>query len=533
MQGSAYEFKIYTHYHFPTLREKKSIYVDKTQIIYRMVMPQAETAYFLSRPRRFGKSLLVTTLEAYFEGRKELFDGLAMEKLEQDWTQYPVLRFDLSAIKFTSPDDLQQLLNDLLEQYESLYEITSNPDKLPGLRLKELIRRAKAATGQNVVVLIDEYDAPLLDTIVDEENFAKIRTALRSFYSPLKESGAHLRFVFLTGITKFSQLSIFSELNHLKTISMDDRYGTICGISEAEIREYLRPEVESLAEKHGLDFEEAMSKLKEKYDGYHFTKNCPDIYNPYSLLNCLEEQELNNYWFSSATPTHLTEMVSNYIVKPEELEGFYATLRTFDAPSETAETPIPILYQSGYLTIKDYEDGEYILGFPNEEVRQGFLEGLMPYYSHLGSEENSVLVRNLTRFMKQGEVDQAMLALRSYFSSVPYNAQKQDEHHYKTMFYFIFSLATAFNVRTEEHTAAGRTDFVLETKDAVYVFEFKLHGTSEQALQQIEEKGYAIPYENGPKKLYKIGACFDEELRTLKDWIVVGCPDTTLSSPSS
>ena len=276
-----------------------------------------------------------------------------------------------------------------------------------------------------------------------------------------------------------------------------------------------------MAEKHGLNFEEMMLQLKEKYDGYHFTKNCPDIYNPYSLLNCLEVQELENYWFASGTPTHLTEMLSNYSLKPEELEGFYAGLKTFDTPPEIADTPIPLLYQSGYLTIKSYEDGEYLLGFPNAEVRQGFLEGLMPYYSHLGSRENELVVRNLTRFIKQGDVDSAMQTLRSYFSSVPYNAQKQDENHYKTMFYFIFSLATAFNVRTEEHTAAGRTDFVLETKDAVYVFEFKLHGTSEQALKQIEEKGYAIPYENGTKKLYKIGACFDEELRTLKDWIVV------------
>ena len=337
--------------HFPTLREKKSIYVDKTEIIYRMVMPQAETAYFLSRPRRFGKSLLVTTLEAYFQGRKELFEGLAIEKLEQDWTAHPVLRFDMSGVKFTCLNDLQQLLDNLLGRYESLYEIESNPDKLPGIRLKELIRRAKAQTGQNVVILVDEYDVPLLDTVVDAEIFRQMRNMLRSFYSPLKESGEHLRFVFLTGITKFSQLSIFSELNNLCTISMEDEFATICGITEEEIREYLRPEVEALAKSLGLDFEETMEKLKEKYDGYHFTQNCPDIYNPYSLLNCLEVQELNNYWFSSGTPTHLTEMLSNYsLLKPEDLEGFYATADDFDTPTESAESPIPILYQSGYLT---------------------------------------------------------------------------------------------------------------------------------------------------------------------------------------
>lgn len=258
--------------HFPTLREKKSIYVDKTQIIYRMVMPQSETAYFLSRPRRFGKSLLVTTLEAYFQGRKELFNGLAMEKLEQDWTQYPVLRFDMSGTRYTKIEDLEERINLQLMRYEEIYGRNPEAGKLSTSRLNDLIRRAKAQTGQNVVILIDEYDAPLLDSVVNEKSFNEMRTALRSFYSPLKESGEHLRFVFLTGITKFSQLSIFSELNNLKIISMDDRYAAICGITEEEIREYLHPEVESMAEKHGLDFEAMMLQLKEKYDGYHFSK---------------------------------------------------------------------------------------------------------------------------------------------------------------------------------------------------------------------------------------------------------------------
>ena len=506
--------------YFPTLREDNAVYIDKTAVIHRMV--HNDKAFFLSRPRRFGKSLLVTTLEAYFQGRKELFNGLAMEKLEQDWTTHPVLLFDLSGIKFTSPDDLQRLLNTLLKEYELIYDIVPNESELPGIRLKELIRKAKTMTGQDVVILVDEYDAPLLDTIVDEENFAKMRNMLRSFYSPLKESGRHLRFVFLTGITKFSQLSIFSELNNLKIITMNDDYATICGITEAEIREYLHPEVEALAQKEGLNFEETMEKLKEKYDGYHFTENCPDIYNPYSLLNCLADKKLQNYWFSSATPTHLTQMLSNYRLRPEDLESFYTSVDRFDTPTESAESPIPILYQSGYLTIKSYEDGEYILGFPNQEVRQGFLKALMPYYSYLGSEENADFVQDLTRAMKQGDVELAMTTMRGFFSSIPYDiSRRRDEDFYKTIFYVTFQLATAFNVRTEERTAAGRSDVVVETKDAVYVFEFKLQGTSEQALKQIEEKGYAIPYENGKKKLYKIGACFDEELRTLKDWIIV------------
>ncbi|MBP3194819.1 MAG: AAA family ATPase, partial [Cardiobacteriaceae bacterium] len=429
-------------------------------------------------------------------------------------------RFDMSGVKFTSPNDLQQLLDNTLGKYEHLYDIPSNPELLPGIRLKDLIVRARAQTGEKVVVLVDEYDAPLLDTVVDDENFQTMRTMLRSFYSPLKESGEHLRFVFLTGITKFSQLSIFSELNNLKIISMDDRYATICGITEDEIRKYLRPEVEALGEKYAVDFEEMMLKLKEKYDGYHFTENCPDIYNPYSLLNCLEEGKLKNYWFSSGTPTHLTEMLSKYRLRPENLEGFEVRAESFDTPTENPETPIPVLYQSGYLTIKSVRGVRFKLGFPNEEVRLGFLHGLFPYYAKLSNDQKEVFLSELTLAFEERRVDDAMQQMRSFFSSIPYDAERQNEAHYKTMFYLIFRLASSFGVRTEERTAAGRSDFVLETDDAVYVFEFKLHGTAEEALRQIDEKGYAIQYENGSKKLYKIGACFDEELRTLQNWIV-------------
>ena len=503
---------------FPRLREANAVYIDKTALIHKMVY--ADDAFFLSRPRRFGKSLLVTTLEAYFQGKKELFQGLEIEKIEQEWKKFPVLRFDMSGVKFTSPNDLQQLLDNTLGKYEHLYDIPSNPELLPGIRLKDLIVRARTQTGEKVVVLVDEYDAPLLDTVVDDENFQTMRTMLRSFYSPLKESGEHLRFVFLTGITKFSQLSIFSELNNLKIISMDDDYAEICGITEVEIRKYLRPEVETIAAKYSVDFEEMMLKLKEKYDGYHFTENCPDIYNPYSLLNALQSRKLDNYWFSSGTPTHLTELLSRYSLRPENLESFTATADDFDTPTETAETPIPVLYQSGYLTIKSVRGVRYQLGFPNEEVRLGFLAGLMPYYSKTSRNQNSSFLSNLTLAFEERRVDDAMQQMRSFFSSIPYDAERQNEAHYKTMFYLIFRLASSFGVRTEERTAAGRSDFVLETDDAVYVFEFKLHGTAEEALRQIDEKGYAIQYENGSKKLYKIGACFDEELRTLQNWIV-------------
>ena len=502
---------------FSTLQEENAVYIDKTALIYQMI--KTDRAFFLSRPRRFGKSLLVSTLEAYFQGRKELFNGLAIEKLEQDWTQYPVLRFDMSGDRYTKIEDLQIRLNVQLSKYEKIYgkeDYALNPNS----RLKSLIERAKAQTGQNVVVLVDEYDAPLLDIVVDDDNANQIRTMLRSFYSPLKESGEHLRFVFLTGITKFSQLSIFSELNHLKIISMRDDYATICGFTEEEIRNELHFEVESVAEKYGVDFETMMSMLKAQYDGYHFSRECPDIYNPYSLLNALQSKQLDNYWFASGTPTHLTEMLSKYTLRPEELEGFSADADDFDAPTETAPTPIPILYQGGYLTIKHYENGEYILGFPNEEVRNGFLKGLMPYYSHIESRENNTFIRQLTKSIKQADINQAMLLLKSFFSSIPYDTERQNEAHYKTMFYLIFRLSSPFVVRTEERSAAGRCDALIETVDAIYVFEFKLHGTAKNALKQIDDKGYLIPYAAGDKKLYKIGVSFDEELRTIKEWLI-------------
>ena len=503
---------------FPRLREANAVYIDKTALIHKMVY--ADDAFFLSRPRRFGKSLLVTTLEAYFQGKKELFEGLEIEKMEQEWKKFPVLRFDMSGDRYTSTEKLAERINFLLMRYEKIYGRTANAGEEFTSRLKDLIVRARTQTGEKVVVLVDEYDAPLLDTVVDDENFQTMRTMLRSFYSPLKESGEHLRFVFLTGITKFSQLSIFSELNNLKIISMDDDYAEICGITEVEIRKYLRPEVETIAAKYSVDFEEMMLKLKEKYDGYHFSRNCPDIYNPYSLLRCLQHKNLDNYWFSSGTPTHLTELLSRYSLRPEELEGFYAGIRSFDTPTETAESPIPVLYQSGYLTIKDYDDGEYLLGFPNEEVRVGFLDGLIPYYTHIGCEENRTFIRKISRALKNHDIDAAMQEMKKFFAKIPYNAEKQDENHYKTVFYLVFTLITDFNVQTEQCTANGRIDLLVETRDAVFLFEFKLHGTAEDALRQIDEKGYAIQYENGSKKLYKIGACFDEELRTLKNWVV-------------
>ena len=502
---------------FGNIRRSNGIYVDKTSLIYEMV--HDDFAIFLSRPRRFGKSLLVSVLQAYFEGRRELFDGLAMAELEQDWVQFPVFKFDLSPIHYADSSDLAAVLGSSLRRYEEIYGREGEDGDKPGVRFQNLIRRACDKMGQQAVVLIDEYDAPLLD-VMREESFEPLRDMLQGFYKVLKESTAYLRFVFLTGITKFSQLSIFSALSNLTDITLKDSYASICGITRDELVTTLMPEVEHMAQVLGISVDNVLAKLKYKYDGYHFTKNCPDIYNPFSLLNSLKECELRNYWYSTGTPTLLTKEIGHYTIKPEDLDHFNASEMELNAPMERAETPIPVLYQSGYVTIKSFKNGRYRLGFPNEEVRVSFLKGLMPYYSKLPERENISFIMSLMDALDGRDVDQAMTLMRSFISSIPYNAERQDEAHYKTIFYLIFRIASEFCVRTEECTAAGRTDALIETDDTIFVFEFKLNGTAEDALKQIDDKGYAIPYEASDKKIIKIGVSFDKDLRTIEHWMI-------------
>lgn len=350
--------------------------------------------------------------------------------------------------------------------------------------------------------------------------FDDVRQQLRNFFSPLKEADGDLRFLFLTGISKFSQLSIFSELNNLTTITMNSEYAAICGITKEELKEQMKPEITNLAKALGIQESTALARLKRKYDGYHFTRKSPDIYNPFSLLNCLKDKEYNNYWYLTGTPTHVTEMISQYILKPEELEGFIAGEMDFNVAFENAETPIPMLYQSGYLTIKKFDGYDYILGFPNEEVRVSFIRGLAPYYTKKTATENNSVIQKTLRAIRNHDIDTALNLLRSFFSSIPYNAEKQDENHYKTIFYLIFTLATDYCVRTEQCSAAGRCDALIETEDTIYLFEFKLDGTAEEALQQIDDKGYAIQYEASDKKIVKIGVNFEKDRRTIERWVV-------------
>ncbi len=514
---------------FAVLREDGKYYVDKTDLIYKLV--RSDRYYFLSRPRRFGKSLLISTLQYYFEGRKELFTGLAMERLETEWKKYPVIRLDMSMVKYADQEKLNRNFHAVLKDYETFYGIEPDlSNHAWGTRLAEIIKAAHAQSGEQVVVLVDEYDTPILDTMDQPDILFDVRNQVRDLYSPLKALGGILRFVFLTGISKFSQLSIFSELNNLKVITMLDDYAAICGITKEELLTQMQPEIQALADKQKMTYDEAVAGLQRQYDGYHFSKNSPDIYNPFSLINSLSDGELANYWFASGTPTVLTKLVSKFKMDPVMMnDGFESTQEMFDAPTETATDPIPMLYQSGYLTIRSFDSGIYNLGFPNDEVRMGFLKALMPYYAKENANQNDIFILAFTRAMREGRLEDALLQMRAFFSSVPYNAERQDENHYKTLFFLIFKLCTPYLVRTEECSAAGRADAVVETADAVYVFEFKLdaNGTAEDALRQIDDKGYLVPYtvtkkaDGSPKKLFKIGVAFDAEKRTLGEWKIV------------
>ncbi|MBR4985579.1 MAG: ATP-binding protein [Proteobacteria bacterium] len=503
---------------FEKMREVGALYVDKTDIIYRMVTGQ-EDAFFLSRPRRFGKSLLVSVLQAYFEGRKELFDGLAIADLEKDWVKYPVFKFDMSNMKDAPLERLEESLDLMLQKYEAIYGRDSEA-KQPSSRLQALIKKAREVTQRRVVILIDEYDTPLLDCMMDKPILDAMRKKLQTFYGILKQNTDDLRFVFITGITQFSQLSIFSAMSNLVRIGMKDEYASICGITKDELTTTLTPYIKNMAQTLHISEASVLARLRKKYDGYHFTPKSPDIYNPLSLLRSLKDCELNNYWYATGTPTFLTKLIGNYIVRPEELEGFLASEMDFNVSLEDAETPIPMLYQSGYVTIKKYNRGIYTLGFPNEEVRVSFVKGLAPYYTKKTASENNSFIIKLICALNDGDVDTAMTLLRAYYSSIPYNTEKQDENHYKTIFYLIFTLVTEFSVRTEQCSAAGRCDALIETDDTLYLFEFKLDGTAEEALKQIDDKGYAIQYEAGDKKVVKIGVNFDKDKRTIERWII-------------
>ncbi len=497
------------------------MYVDKTNLVYQIANGNAKYV-FLSRPRRFGKSLLVSTLKAYFEGRKELFDGLALEKLEKKWTRYPVLHFSMSTAKHVDKEGLELELNWKLCQYEKVYGKKAE-DITPNQRLLGLVQRAYEQTGQKVVVLIDEYDAPLLDVMQEDENLPELRNVMRNFYSPLKDLDPYLRFVFITGITKFSQLSIFSELNNIDNISMDEKYASLCGIAEEEMLIQMRQGIENLAWKQGLSYEEAVERLKQTYDGYHFTWPSPDIYNPYSLLKALDKKKIDNYWFDSGTPTYLIEMLRKYGVSADKIGGQHADASMFDAPTETMTSALPLLYQSGYITIKgcNPKTGSFLLDIPNNEVRVGLMRSLLPeYVTPRKANEGRNVIEQLYIAIDEGRIEEALELLKTFLSTVPYTENTDHEGHYEAMLYAILTLIGYYNVDIEVRTSTGRVDMVLKTDDTVYIFELKLNKSAQEALEQIDLKNYPARFALYGLPIVKVGVNFSSKTRTIDGWAI-------------
>ena len=493
---------------FERIRKEDKFYIDKTEYIYRMTHTDG-TYFFLSRPRRFGKSLLVSTFQSYFEGKKELFEGLAIEKLEKEWNEYPVLHFDLSKGKHMEKAQLEEYLGYLLEDYEQKYGIENHRNGNNN-RFNDLIEVVYRKTGKQVVVLIDEYDAPLLDVAHEKEKLDVLRNTMRNFYSPLKGNESMLRFVFLTGITKFSQLSIFSELNNITNVSMDEPYAGICGITKEELLTQMSDDIDVLAEHLELSREETIQELKDHYDGYHFTWPSPDVYNPYSLLNCFAKQKMDSFWFGSGTPTFLIEKMREFHVLPSQLGKVRAKAASFDAATERMTSLTPLLYQSGYLTIKDYEKkiDVYTLDFPNKEIEVGLFDSLLPGY--LGSEIDAgrVVVADISTYINNGEMDEALQLLADFLETIPYCDNTHYEGHWQQTLYIMFALLTNYDILVEQHTAKGRIDITMETADTIYVMELKFNKSAEEALAQIEAKHYADAFKMSGKKVVKIGLNF-------------------------
>lgn len=502
---------------FENIIEGDYLYIDKTAYVYNLTH-SAPKYFFLSRPRRFGKSLLTSTLKSYFEGRQDLFKGLAIEKLEKEWTRYPVLHFDMSVAKHVNKEQLESMLKLELSEYEKKYGRTEEAVGIND-RLKSLIMRACEQTGQKVVVLIDEYDAPLLDVMHEDENLPVLRNVMRNFYSPLKACDPYLRFVFLTGITKFSQLSIFSELNNISNISMLKPYAAICGITEEEMREQMKEHIKQFAESLSVTPEEMMQKLKEKYDGYHFTWPSPDIYNPFCLMNAFANQELDNYWFGSGTPTFLIEMLRKYNVIPQTIGQREVFATAFDAPTERLTDITPLLYQSGYITIKngDRETGLYLLDIPNQEIRVGLMQSLLPNYLASYAEDGKATVARMYRCLLKDDMDGALRLLQEFLLTVPYCDKTNYEGHYQQMLYIIFSLFGMY-VDVEMRTPRGRVDMVMRTATILYIVELKLDQSADAAMRQIELKDYPSHFAQCSLPMVKVAINFNGEKKTLDDW---------------
>lgn len=505
---------------FEKVREENRVYIDKTEDIYRMTH-SASSYVFLSRPRRFGKSLLVSTLKSYFEGRRDLFEGLAMEKLETEWETYPVLHFSMAGAKHADEEMLESYLDERLKSLEDLYGI-KEPAVYPNDRLACLIRTAYEKTGRKVVVLIDEYDAPLLDVVHEDAHLVELRQVMRNFYSPLKDADPYLRFVFITGITKFSQVTIFSELNNITNISMLPEYAGLCGITLEEIKTQMQEDVACLAHRLGKTYEDTIEALRSNYDGYHFSWPSPDVFNPFSLLSALSNGDLDAYWFSTGTPTFLLEMMKKFGTLPSELGRVEANKDEFDAPTENMHSLTPLLYQGGYLTIKDYDSdfSFYTLDIPNKEVRTGLTRALVPGYVSSNTIATTNTARRLAMCLVKDDMDGAMRLLQDFLDTVPYCNVKNDEGHYQQMLFVIFTLLTPYVVDVEVRTPRGRIDMVLMTTTRIYIMELKLNRNAKAAMRQIHLKDYRKRFSLSNLPVTKVAVNFDSEKGNMTDWIV-------------
>ena len=503
---------------FEKLRECNFFYVDKTKLIYQLVT--SGKYYNLTRPRRFGKSLLLSTLQAYFEGKRELFEGLEIEKLESDWTPHPILHLDLNTQKYDTPESLDNILNKALEDWERLYG-NDPAEKSLAMRFDGIIKRAHEKTGQRAVILVDEYDKPMLQAIGNDELQSAYRETLKPFYGALKSRDADIRFAFLTGVTKFGKVSVFSDLNNLNDISMWDKYYDVCGISEAELERDFREDVEALATAQGMAYDDCVARLKHMYDGYHFDAGTPGVYNPFSLLNTFAKLKFGYYWFETGTPTYLVKLLQLHNYDLNEMANEQTSEDVLNSIDAASTNPIPVIYQSGYLTIKDYdpEFELYTLGFPNEEVEKGFVRYLMPFYTTVNQGKTAFEISRFVKEIEAGDCDAFFTRLRSFYADIPYEMQRDLEVHYQNVLFIVFRLM-GFHVGVEYHTSNGRVDLVLKTKARIYVMEFKFDGTAEEAMQQIDEKGYATPFTADGRQVVKVAVNFSRDTKTIDKWIV-------------
>ena len=510
---------------FSQIIEQGFVYVDKTDMVYSLATEGK--VYFLSRPRRFGKSLLLSTLRAYFEGRKELFRGLKIEALEKDWHPHTVFHFDFNGINFTLVGALEACIEGYLTEWEEEYDIKPGVDFNLGSRFEKILKAAYERSGRGAVVLVDEYDKPLLDVLEQDPNLMnQNRETLKAFYSVFKRADAYLRFVFLTGVTKFSQVSVFSGFNQPLDISMTYRFEGLCGITEEELHHQFAEPIRQMATLENCTDAEIKQRLKQQYDGYHFSERMTDIYNPFSILNAFYNNVIRDYWFASGTPTYLIRLMNHFHEGIDQLTGKYYSLEEFVNYKADVEYPLPMFYQSGYLTIKDYEKdfGLFLLDFPNNEVKSGFLTMVASNYLQCGSQVDS-WVKQAVFSLQKGETDLFRKQLTSFLASIPYSMRRKSteperERYFQYTFYLLLRLMSVYTVCIEREQSEGRVDCVVETPKHVYVFEFKLDGSAEKALQQIEEKGYARPYEADKRTIYKIGVSFSSETGTVEDWLI-------------